>query len=265
LLTRFKALNNVYFSVMANELTDRAFWTSYWESKTDIACSIPKNYLFHEIFKRIAEAKGIESAIELGGFPGYYTVFLKKHLGIKKATLLDYFIHPGLINQLCQANALAPSDIEIIETDLFAYTPNTTYDLVLSCGLIEHFKDTRDILASHVQFMKAGSSLVVTLPNFRGINGWVQKTFDKENYEKHELACMDPQLLRSLLEELGLVVEEAGYYGKFSVWLEKKESQSTGAKIVVKAIWLLGKVWSKLFPFDSKALSPYILVVAEKN
>ena len=76
---------------------------------------------------------------------------------------------------------------------------------------------------------------------------------------------MDPQLLRSLLEELGLVVEESGYYGKFSVWLEKKDSQSTLAKLFVKAIWLVGKVWSKLFPFESKALSPYILVVAEKR
>ena len=151
---------------MDNELTDGAFWTSYWESKTNIAFPIPKNYLFHEIFKRISDAKGIESAIELGGFPGYYTIFLKKHLGIRKTTLLDYFIYPDLIKQLCKVNTLSLSDIEIIETNLFAYTPNTTYDLVLSCGLIEHFKDTIDILARHVQFMKAGSSLVITLPQF---------------------------------------------------------------------------------------------------
>ena len=76
---------------------------------------------------------------------------------------------------------------------------------------------------------------------------------------------MDPQLLRSLLEELGLVVEEAGYYGKFSVWLEKKDSQSALAKLFVKVIWVVGKVWSKILPFESKALSPYILVVAEKR
>ena len=265
MLRLFKAGNYVYFSNMANELTDRAFWTSYWESKTDLACTIPKNYLFHEVFENIVATKNSKTAIELGGFPGYYTVFLKKQLGISKATLLDYFIHPGLIKQLCQANELAPSDIEIIETDLFAYTPTSSYDLVLSCGLIEHFKDTRDILDRHVQFMKTGGSLVVTLPNFRGMNGWVQKTFDKENYDKHELACMDPALLRTLLEELGLSVQQAGYYGKFSVWLEKKDSQSELAKLFVKGIWVLGKVWSKLFPFESKALSPYILVVAEKR
>jgi len=265
MLRLFKAGNYVYFSNMANELTDRAFWTSYWESKTDLACTIPKNYLFHEVFENIVATKNSETAIELGGFPGYYTVFLKKHLGISKATLLDYFIHPGLIKQLCQANALAPSDIEIIETDLFAYNPTNSYDLVLSCGLIEHFKDTRDILDRHVQFMKTGGSLVVTLPNFRGMNGWVQKTFDKQNYEKHEIAFMDPKLLRSLLEELGLSVQKAGYYGKFSVWLEKKDSQSALAKLFVKVIWVLGKVWSKILPFESKALSPYILVVAEKR
>ncbi|MFM6954542.1 MAG: class I SAM-dependent methyltransferase [Sphingobacteriaceae bacterium] len=250
---------------MANELTDRAFWTAYWESKTDLACTIPKNYLFHEVFENIVAAKNSQTAIELGGFPGYYSVFLKKHLGINKVTLLDYFIHPGIINQLCTANALTPSDIEIIETDLFAYTPQASYDLVLSCGLIEHFKDTRDILARHVQFMHSGSTLLLTLPNFRGINGWVQKTFDKENYEKHELACMDPILLRSLLEELGLSVQKAAYYGKFSVWLEKKNNQSALVKLFVKGIWVVGKVWSKLFPFESKALSPYILVIAEKR
>ena len=49
------------------------------------------------------------------------------------------------------------------------------------------------------------------------------------------------------------------------VWLEKKDSQSALAKLFVKGIWVLGKVWSKLFPFESKALSPYILVVAEKR
>jgi len=49
------------------------------------------------------------------------------------------------------------------------------------------------------------------------------------------------------------------------VWLEEKESQSAVAKLFVKAIWLVGKVWSKLLPFESKALSPYILVVAEKR
>lgn len=248
---------------MANELTDRAFWTNYWESKSNIASSIPRKYLFHELLGQIAKEEGCKNAIELGGFPGYYTVFLQKHLNIK-STLLDYFVHPGIVSNLCQANQLKSTEIGIIETDLFAYTPQTHYDLVLSCGLIEHFKDTRDILARHVQFLEPGGTLFISLPNFRGINGWVQKTFDRENYDKHELACMDPQLLQSIVEEMGLEVRYAHYYGKFSVWLEQKEKQTLLSKLLVKSIWFMGKVWSKIVPVETRALSPYIVLRAKK-
>lgn len=249
---------------MANQLTDREFWTTYWESKKNIAFPIPKKYLFHELLAEISNEEACKNAIELGGFPGYYTVFLQKHLHIQ-STLLDYFVHPGIIHSLCQENGIKPTEIGIIETDLFAYTPSTKYDLVLSCGLIEHFKDTRDILARHAAFLKPGGTLFISLPNFRGINGWVQKTFDRENYNKHEMACMDPKLLKLYLEELGLNVQYARYFGKFSVWLEQKEQQSNWSKALVKIIWLVGKVWSKLFPIETKVLSPYIVLRAKKN
>lgn len=248
---------------MSNELTDRAFWTNYWESKKGLAFPVPANYLFHQALGAIIQKEGTRSAIELGGFPGYYTLFLKKHFGLE-ASLLDYFVHPQIIEALCQANGLSAKDLEIIETDLFAYQTEKKYDLVLSCGLIEHFKDTRDIIERHVQFMKPGGTLFITLPNFRGFNGWLQKTFDRANYDKHEIACMDPALLKTILEDLGLVVERVGFYGKFSSWLENRDQQSGLVKAFLKITWLMGKVWTRIFPLETKALSPYILLIAKK-
>ncbi|WP_113663584.1 class I SAM-dependent methyltransferase [Pedobacter nanyangensis] len=248
---------------MANLLTDRDFWVKYWESKTDLAVTIPENYLFHQQLKEIVKRNQVKTAIELGGFPGYYAVFLKKYLKLD-VTLLDYFVHEPITHQLLQANGLGKDDIHIIETDLFNYEPAQRYDLVLSCGLIEHFNDTEDIIRRHISFLNPGGTLFITLPNFKAVNGWFQKNFDKENYDKHNINCMDPQLLKQIVENAGLKVLKANYFGKFSIWLENEKEKSAAVRIFKKTSWLVGKVFTKIFPFDSRQLSPYIVIEAKK-
>ena len=249
---------------MANLLTDRDFWVKYWESKTDLSVTIPENYLFHQQLKEIAKQNQVKTAIELGGFPGYYAVFLKKYLKLD-VTLLDYFVHEPITHQLLKANGLAKDDIHIIETDLFNYEPAQQYDLVLSCGLIEHFNDTEDIIRRHISFLKPGGTLFITLPNFKAVNGWFQKNFDKENYDKHNINCMDPKLLKQIVEKEGLKVLNASYFGKFSIWLENEQEKSTGVRLFKKTSWLIGKVFTKIFPFDCKQLSPYIVIEAKRT
>jgi SAM-dependent methyltransferase len=248
---------------MSNQLTDRQFWTQYWESKTDLIFPIKPDYLFHQQLKDIVVSGAVKSAIELGGFPGYYSIFLKKYLHLD-ATLLDYFVHPGILNDLLKANQLSASDVSVIETDLFKYTPEQQYDLVLSCGLIEHFNDTKDILARHVQFMKPEGKLFITLPNFKSVNGWVQKTFDRSNYDKHNIKCMDLQLLSDAARELGLKNVKVTYFGGFSVWLENRKEKSAMTKAFIKALWYAGKIPTKILGFESKALSPYIILTATR-
>ncbi len=248
---------------MVNLLTDRNFWVKYWESKSDLSVEIPGNYLFYRQLADVVAKDKIQTAIELGGFPGYYAVFLKKYLKLD-VTLLDYFVHPPITQQLLKTNGLGDSDIKIIETDLFTYEPAQQYDLVLSCGLIEHFLDTEDIINRHIAFVKPGGTLFITLPNFKAVNGWFQKNFDKENYDKHNIACMDPALLAAICEKAGLEEVKASYFGKFSVWLENETQKSLGVRLFKKLIWLKGKVLTKIIPFESKALSPYIILTAKR-
>jgi SAM-dependent methyltransferase len=246
---------------MENNLTDRSFWQSFWESRKGLIFKLKANYVFGDILARLIQEKGIKNAIELGGFPGYYAIYLNKFQRLK-TTLLDYFIHPGLVNKLLAANDLKAGDIDIIEADLFTYQPAEKYDLVLSFGLIEHFNDTKFIINEHLKFLKPGGTLFITLPNFKSVNGWVQKSFDKENYDKHNVDSMDIKLLKDTCNNLGLSDIEVYYHGKFSVWLENKSEQKAISKAVVKAIWVAGKVFTKLVPVNSKALSPYIVVKA---
>ena len=248
---------------MEQNLTDRAFWKSFWESKNDIIFYIKPDYHFGEILAELIAAKNIKTAIELGGFPGYYATFLKKYYQLD-TTLFDYFIHEGIIDQLLEKNGLKHGDVKIIEADLFEYKPTVLYDLVTSFGLIEHFNDTKAILESHLQFLKPGGVLFVTLPNFKAVNGWVQRKFDKANYDKHNINCMEPKLLAEYCRQLGLTEVESFYHGKFSVWLENRAEQGGIVKALVKTIWLAGKVFTKIVPVESKALSPYIVLKAVK-
>ncbi|MBD3748345.1 MAG: methyltransferase domain-containing protein [Sphingobacteriales bacterium] len=249
---------------MANELTDRAFWQKYWESKKGLIVEIPRKYVFHDIFNEIFSSQKVNSAIELGGFPGYYAVFLSKFYQ-SETTLLDYFVYPSITKELVQKNGLSKDAIEIIEADLFNYQPQKQYNLVLSCGLIEHFEDTKSIIKTHIQFLAKDGKLLITLPNFTGVNGWVQKTFDFANYEKHNIKSMNPQLLKNIAEELGLKDVRAYYYGGFSTWLENKEEKSFATKLFVKTIWYAGKLITKAFNFESKFFSPYIILEAKKT
>ena len=248
---------------MDNLLTDRQFWVKYWESKTGLSVNIPANYLFHDQLAATIKQENVKTAIELGGFPGYYAAFLKKYFNLD-VTLLDYFIHQPVTDALLAANQLKTEDVHVIETDLFSYTTEKQFDLVLSCGLIEHFNDTADIISRHISFVRPGGTLFITLPNFRGLNGWFQKSFDKENYDKHNIDCMDPELLRRICEQAGLKVVQSRYFGRFSLWLENERQKTVAVRLLKKTLWFIGKVVTKVIPFDSKPLSPYIVLEAKK-
>ena len=246
---------------MKNNLTDRSFWKAFWESKKDLIFYIKPDYVFGDILAKLIKENGIKSAVELGGFPGYYSIYLKKYEHLD-TTLFDYYVHEGLVKQLLAKNGLQDGDIKIIEADLFNYTPAEKYDMVLSFGLIEHFSDTKAIINTHLQFLKPGGTLFITLPNFTGVNGWVQRKFDLDNYNKHYIDCMNPAFLAESCKQLGLKNIESYYHGKYTVWLENRDQKSGIVKALVKGIWIGIKVASKLTSKQSKALSPYIVVKA---
>lgn len=246
-------------------LTDYQFWKNYWLNKDHLIFKIPSNYPFTKELKAITQQKSIQNLIEIGGFPGYYSVWARKELSIQP-TLLDFVILPELVEQLKMAND-CEGDIEIVEKDLFSedLTLHNTFDLAISNGLIEHFENTKDIIARHVAFLKPQGNLFISLPNFKGLNGWFQKTFDVENYNKHYIPCMEINLLHQICKELGLENIEVVYTGGFMLWLENESIQPTWVKIFKKACWLPLKIFFKIFPVETRYFSPYILITATKK
>lgn len=245
---------------MANQLTDRNFWLNYWESKTGLAFKIQPNYPFIQVLDKLIGHRAV-SMLEIGGFPGYYAVWAKKNRNVQ-ATLLDFVIHKTILNQLEEANDLPAGSIQTLEADLFEYQPAAKFDIVVSNGLIEHFNDTKDILQRHVAFLNDKGALLVTLPNFAGLNGWFQKTFDAENYSKHNIRCMDIHYLTELCQSLHLKDIDVYYHGRFMLWLEDASSKPLFARWLLKMLWLPLKLILKIIPVETKAFSPYIVISA---
>jgi cyclopropane fatty-acyl-phospholipid synthase-like methyltransferase len=244
-------------------LTDKNFWIKYWENKTNLNIKVKPNYILSEILKKITSKNKVKTAIELGGYPGYYAIYLKKYLNIE-STLLDYVVIKKQIESLLKINELNVNSVKLIEADLFNYDIKTKYDLVLSVGLIEHFENTSEIIKMHTDFLNEKGVLFINIPNFKGLNGLIQKYFDLENYKKHNIDCMNIEKLHSICKQLGLKNIEVRYYGSFMIWLENFDEKSFFFKKAFNIIWLFFKVIFKLIPIETRFFSPYINITATK-
>ncbi|MHA8065246.1 class I SAM-dependent methyltransferase [Aquirufa sp. ROCK2-A2] len=246
-------------------LTDYQFWKNYWLSKDHLIFKIPNNYPFTKELRSIIRENKSQNLIEIGGFPGYYSVWASKELNLS-ATLLDFVILPELVDQLKVANNCT-GNVSILEKDLFSNENNlhNSFDIAISNGLIEHFEDTKDIIKRHIDFLKPNGTLFISLPNFKGLNGWFQKTFDLDNYNKHYIPCMEIGFLENICRELDLVHINVEYTGGFMLWLENENKQPLWVKLFKKACWLPLKIFFKIIPIESQLFSPFILITAQKK
>jgi len=237
-------------------LTDRQFWSEYW--KTHPIVKVSRHVFFLDLVKDL-NGKG-KRFIELGGFPGYHCVFFHKYLGYD-VSLLDYYINREIIARVEEINGLRSGTIKVIEADVFNLHSSEKYDLVFSAGLVEHFQDIPLIIQRHTELTSDEGTVLILIPNFLGINGMVQRLFDKENLKKHNLECMKLEKLKQILSAYKNSFDEIQifYYGKPMIWLEQK-----GKNFLPRLIKLIS-LFIGLLPFRGKWFSPYICIRMDKQ
>ncbi len=239
---------------MENQMTDRELWKAYWESYN--FTPIPNN----PIYKRYITRRPCKSFIEIGGFPGFNAGYFYKHV-CQDVTLLDFYIDQEVIHKVERQNRIPESTIKTIEADFLKFQTDKRYDIVFSLGFIEHFQDTKDIIARHTELLAENGQLLIILPNLRGINGAIQYLFDRANLRIHNLNSMIPARLEQICKELGLKNIQVEYTPKPMVWLEPKPGlKAKAGKILTKTL----SYALKLFPIKCRLLSPYIVISAQK-
>jgi SAM-dependent methyltransferase len=239
---------------MDNTLTNREYWREYWKNYR--YKKVPKKMYFDRYIPATVAGK---TFIEIGGFPGTMPIYFHKKYQCD-VSLLDFYIDREMVTEMELTNNIPVGTVKCIESDFFEFTPDRLYDFVSSFGFIEHFDDTQDIIKRHIDLLASNGSLLIVLPNFLGLNGLIQRIFDRETFDAHNLKSMEIQRLKKIMNGFNLKNISIKYTRKPVLWLEPKPAVSQILRLLVRGFGVV----LRLFPVRCKLLSPYIVISAQK-
>ena len=106
-------------------------------------------------------------------------------------------------------------DGKIKQNDIFNLSSDKKFDLVLSCGFIEHFAGNKldEVLKKHVDLLEKNGRLFLSVPNFRYLNFLFTFFFRKDMLDHHNLKIMQKSFFVDFAKKNDLTVEYLGYFG----------------------------------------------------
>jgi len=233
-------------------------WKEYWLKKNLTSTDI-NDPIIKEIFRYIPfNPKG--SVIEIGCYPGrYLEPFGEKGYELNGIDLMENI---GELYSIFKGKDFLVGSFE--QEDFEKKKFDKKYDVVCSFGFIEHFTNWEEILLKHANLVKLNGYLVITTPNFSGkIQKLLHKYFDTENYNRHVIGSMNPDLWKNLISPFGFVTEFSGCFGGFNFWVEPQHRN------IIKKIFLwftiqLTRVLKKLITYNHNIYSPYYGIIAKR-
>lgn len=244
-----------------NNLTNNRFWVKFWSDKQK-PLLVTEKYYFSDILNDLSKKISNRTFVEIGGFPGNYSIYVKKYLDLSP-TLIDLYIDDKQIEDRLRVNNLKNGDVKIVKGDIFKKKISNKYGIVFSSGFVEHFKDVVPVVKRHIEICDDHGYVIISVPNFLGLNGLLQKLFDNENLSIHNLKSMDIKYLDSIIKKLKVKNNSISYYGNFGLWLEKLESRNIFLKLIVYFSVFIRPLF-RFFGINNKIFSPYVLIVINK-
>ena len=170
----------------------------YWD-KTWGTHNIPKgvnpqnegipNYVnrsFHNYFSKLfsnVTTQG-KKVLEIGCARSVWLPYFAKEFGFK-----IYGIDYSEIGYQQAMQILSNEGVEgrIICADFYVPPGSLlkAFDVVVSFGVLEHFKDTTACISAFSKFLKPGGLLITNIPNLCGLNGLIQKMINRPIFDIH--------------------------------------------------------------------------------
>jgi 2-polyprenyl-3-methyl-5-hydroxy-6-metoxy-1,4-benzoquinol methylase len=255
------------------------YWDNVWEGHTMPTPVDPRvgglrqyqNYRFHGLFSRVLSGhKGSnQRLLEIGAARSTWLPYFSREFGLQ-VTGIDYS-EVGCEQARAILDA-AGVEGKVVWANLFAPPPELlgAFDVVVSFGVVEHFADTSDTLASFAHFLKPGGLLITSVPNLTGLSGWIQKRLGRAIYDIH--VPLDKGTLDMAHRRAGLQVRACGYFmsANFSVlnfsdcpagFARKAATKLVSA--ITLLIWALESRGLRIRP--NKLTSPYVVCIATKS
>jgi SAM-dependent methyltransferase len=114
---------------------------------------------------------------------------------------------------------LLGSEGEVVCGDFLAedVLPEEHFDVVISLGVVEHFRDTTEVLRGIARFVRPGGQIITVIPNMESWLWRIGALLEPAYTEQHRR--MDPVSLQGGHEAAGLEIVVPGRrMGGFSLW-----------------------------------------------
>lgn len=264
------------------KMTTRKYWDDSWTANDNANCVATDgsdihqwiNHQFHNYFLNVFQelATDGQRILELGCGGSIWLPYFAKEHGFQ-VTGLDYSKSGCALAQKILQNAGIPG--EVICADFFQPPEKmiAAYDVVVTFGLVEHFRDTTACLLAIGKFLKSGGLLITFIPNMVGFCGWLQKALNKGIYDLH--VPIDRGGLVSAHQRAGLHFAEGDYFLSFSTGVVNLGGASNNSNIfkfkkslfyylyqISKIMWILERF--HFFLPATRFFSPYIVCTGRK-
>ncbi len=229
---------------MEEKLTEVEFWNNYWAS-----CKVPVEVDFDfsadrclaEFMQKNLRSGQGQSAFEIGCAPGKWLGWLYKHLGYLPCGI--EYSEAGILATRRNFEALHYPTDGLVCGDFFKIEPAVQHDLVLSLGFIEHFTSPEQVVERHLLWLKPGGTLILGVPNFRGVYRPVQAWLDPSILDKHNLEIMQPEFFNRIAREFGLQIKTCSYIGSLEPALPIfKTHPALGQRMFRRMLYYLGLI-----------------------
>ena len=254
------------------EITGKSFWEEYWgniQLPKRVDYGFKNDRVIAEIIEKYLPLGDINhKALEIGCAPGKWMLLLYEKLNytVNGFEYVDIAAKKTIENlSLCDVPA---ERYNVLTADFLTQIPTPEYDIVLSLGFIEHFDDYTNIFNKHLSYTKKGGYTVIGLPNFRGINYYIQLFIDKISgskiIENHNISMMDKDIIQSMLINSKKEIIFLDYLGGFeSALFNLNDIKNPILRFIMK---VFVKSISFIFPRSrNKYISSYILFIVRND
>lgn len=242
--------------------TAERHWDSVWQSPVRPRLPSRLNVGILNITRLLqAHVQPGDRYIEIGCAPGKLLAWVASVLKADVAGL-DYS-ETGIAQCRALFDALRLK-VDLYRDDFFNHSLSpTSFDIVSSFGLIEHFDDPSPVVQRHIDLLRPGGLALITVPNYGGLYGALQRWCDAPNLALHNIDIMSPQALTGLVKSNAALTVKAHSAGVVSPWVVNLERRLPAS--LAKSLSLGVNALGLMQPFHIKALAPMLVLAVRKN
>ena len=223
---------------------------------------------FQPLFDRWLPKNDSWTAIEIGACPGNNLVALAMSHGYKP-TALD--ILPRVLELPNDAKRHGLDTLEAIQHDFLQWEIARRFNVVMSFGFIEHFRNPLKVLQKHWDLVEKGGFLFVSAPMFSPLQDMLQRlvlTSERLNevWTTHNRDATSVGGVERLCCELpGAKILLSAPYSNMNTWIfSSGPFVRPGWRLMVKLFKLAGYV-PRMLNWSSRMFSPMAVVIARKQ